>query len=120
MDTKKLILAIVLSVTVLLVYQYFFMPKPVAQHQAPLPAAAQQQKTEVDMEAKGGAAPDIGSILNQPETAAPESELPVQTVSENLTADSEQKSHRGQCLFYRRVHQPRRRPYFLGFEKIQG
>ena len=91
MDTKKLILAIVLSVTVLLVYQYFFMPKPVAQRQAPLPAAAQQQKTEAAAETKGGAAPDIGSILNQSGTTVPESELPLQTVSENLTDENEKK-----------------------------
>ena len=91
MDTKKLILAIVLSVTVLLVYQYFFIPKPVAQRQAPLPTAAQQQKTEAANETKGGAAPDIGSILNQPETTVPESELPLQTVSENLMAESEKQ-----------------------------
>lgn len=85
-------MAIVLSVTVLLVYQYFFMPKPMAQRQAPLPAAAQQQKTEVANETKGGAAPDIGSILNQPgtETIAAENELPLQTVSENLMAANQQ------------------------------
>jgi YidC/Oxa1 family membrane protein insertase len=92
MDTKKLILAIVLSVTVLLVYQYFFIPKPIAQNRAGLPAAAQQQKTETAVETKGGAAPDIGSILNQSETEtiAPENELPLQTVSENLMAAGEQ------------------------------
>jgi YidC/Oxa1 family membrane protein insertase len=89
MDTKKLILAIVLSVTVLLVYQYFFMPKPLAQNRAALPVAAQEQKTESAIETKGGAAPDIGSILNQPETTVPESELPLQVVSENLTAEKE-------------------------------
>jgi YidC/Oxa1 family membrane protein insertase len=91
MDTKKLILAIVLSVTVLLVYQYFFMPKPVAQNRAALPAAAQQQKTEAVSETKESAAPDIGSILNQPEATIPESDLPLQTVSENLTADKEKQ-----------------------------
>jgi YidC/Oxa1 family membrane protein insertase len=81
----------VLSVTVLLVWQYLFMPKPVAQNQAPLPASAQQQKTEAANETKGGAAPDIGSILNQPETTVPESELPLQTVSENLMAEKEKQ-----------------------------
>lgn len=93
MDTKKLILAIVLSVTVLLVYQYFFMPKPVAQNRAFLPAAAQHQKTEAAAETKGGAAPDIGSILNQSgtETIAAEKELPLQTVSENLMAEKEKQ-----------------------------
>ena len=91
MDTKKLILAIVLSVTVLLVYQYFFIPKPVAQDRASLPAAAQQQKTEAAVETKGGTAPDIGSILNQPEATVPEIELPLQSVSENLTAESEKQ-----------------------------
>jgi YidC/Oxa1 family membrane protein insertase len=91
MDTKKLILAIVLSVTVLLVYQYFFMPKPVAQNRVSLPTAEQQQKTNTPAETKGGSAPDIGSILNQPETEtiAPENELPLQTVTENLMAEKE-------------------------------
>ena len=91
MDTKKLILAIVLSVTVLLVYQYFFMPKPVAQNRANLPASALEQKTETAVETKGGAAPDIGSILNQPETTVRESALPLPTVSENLTDENEKK-----------------------------
>jgi len=91
MDTKKLILAIVLSVTVLLVYQYFFMPKPVAQKRVSQPAPIQQQKAPAGTETKGGAAPDIGSILNQSETEtiAPENEQPLQTVSENLTAADE-------------------------------
>ena len=91
MDTKKLILAIVLSVTVLLVYQYFFMPKPVAQNRVSQPAPIQQQKAPAGTETKGGAAPDIGSILNQSETEtiAPENEQPLQTVSENLTAADE-------------------------------
>jgi YidC/Oxa1 family membrane protein insertase len=92
MDTKKLILAIVLSVTVLLVYQYFFMPKPLAQNQAAMPAAAQEQKTGPAAQSKPGATPDIGSILNQSETGAKvqEEEQPLQTVSEILTADAEQ------------------------------
>jgi YidC/Oxa1 family membrane protein insertase len=92
MDTKKLILAIVLSVTVLLVYQYLFMPKPAAQNPAYRPAAAQEQKSGSAAETKGGATPDIGSILNQSGTAAvaPEDQLPLQTVSENLAAAEEQ------------------------------
>jgi YidC/Oxa1 family membrane protein insertase len=90
MDTKKLILAIVLCVAVLMVWQYFFMPKPVTQRQVPQPAAAQQQKSEPAGEAKGGAAPDIGSILNQTETAVPENAQPVQAVSENLMAAEQQ------------------------------
>jgi YidC/Oxa1 family membrane protein insertase len=81
----------VLSVTVLLVYQYLFMPKPLAQRQPPLPAAAREQKTEAVSETRGGAAPDIGSILNQAETTVPESELSLQTVSENLTDENEKK-----------------------------
>ena len=120
MDTKKLILAIVLSVTVLLVYQYFFMPKPVVQNRSSLPAVAEQPKTDAAVETRSGAAPDIGSILNQPEKAAPETELPVQTVSESLAAEKENQITVDNALFYRRVHQPRRRPYFLYLEKIQG
>jgi YidC/Oxa1 family membrane protein insertase len=91
MDTKKLILTIVLCVAVLLVWQYFFMPKPVAQNRANLPASAKEQKTETPIEAKDGATPDIGSILNQSDTGtiAPENELPLQTVSESLAAENE-------------------------------
>jgi YidC/Oxa1 family membrane protein insertase len=91
MDTKKLILAIVLSVTVLLVYQYFFMPKPAAQAPVVVPASAPAQKTVTGAEGKSGATPDIGSILNQPETTAAvaENETPLQTVTENLAAESE-------------------------------
>ena len=71
MDTKKLILAIVLSVTVLLVYQYFFMPKPVAQNRRSSPRR-QQPKTPRPLRKPGAAAaPDIGSILNQPEAGPP-------------------------------------------------
>ena len=71
MDTKKLILAIVLSVTVLLVYQYFFMPK-----QAQLPPAAQNretarpQRTEPATETKA-AAPDIGAHHGTRRTGRP-------------------------------------------------
>jgi YidC/Oxa1 family membrane protein insertase len=92
MDTKKLILAIVLSVTVLMVYQYFFMPKPAEQGRLPQPAAVQGQKTAAPVERQGGAAPDIGSILNQGETEAeaPQIEQPLQIVSENLAAVAEQ------------------------------
>ena len=92
MDTKKLVLAIVLSVTVLLVYQYLFMPKSAAPGRVPQPAAVQEQKAPDLAESKGGAAPDIGSILNQTETETPavENELPLQTVAENLQADAEQ------------------------------
>ncbi len=49
MDTKKLILAIVLSVTVLLVYQYFFMPK-----QAQLPPAPQEPRHGAAAEGRTG------------------------------------------------------------------
>ncbi len=89
MDTKKLILAIVLSVTVLLVYQYFFMPKPAVQERSVMPVAVQEQKSEAAVEAESTVTPDIGSILNQPETPVTESEQPLQTVSDSLSATSE-------------------------------
>ena len=40
MDTKKLILAIALSIIVITLYQYFFMPKPVAKTNVPVEAGA--------------------------------------------------------------------------------
>lgn len=100
MDTKKLILAIVLSVTVLLVYQYFFMPK-----QAPLPpapqgrAAAQPQKAETPAATKA-AAPDIGSILGQNEPAAVQkSGAILPAVQQDLAAAAEQAVTVDNALF---------------------
>jgi YidC/Oxa1 family membrane protein insertase len=91
MDTKKLILAIVLSVTVLLVFQYFFMPKPAIRPQAPLNAsAAQTQNAEAATEAKATAAPDIGSILGQNEPAVQESEAILPAVQQDTMAADEQ------------------------------
>jgi len=91
MDTKKLILAIVLSVTVLLVYQYFFMPKPTVQPRAPLNAgAAQPQNAEPAAEAKATAAPDINSILGQNEPAVQESEAILPAVQQDMMAADEQ------------------------------
>jgi YidC/Oxa1 family membrane protein insertase len=91
MDTKKLILAIVLSVAVLLVYQYFFMPKPVARPQMPATTAAvQPQNAAPAAEGKGGAAPDIGSLLGQGEPPARESVTPLPAVQENVSAPNEQ------------------------------
>ena len=55
MDTKKLILAIVLSIVVITVYQYLFMPKPAERVNTPvesgtvpaeLPPAAETQPAE--------------------------------------------------------------------------
>ncbi|MCX6556641.1 MAG: membrane protein insertase YidC, partial [Candidatus Aminicenantes bacterium] len=92
MDTKKLILAIVLSVTVLLVYQYLFMPKPAAPERLSQPAAAQPQRTAETTESKGGAAPDIASIMDQsaPEAAVVQPGQPLLAVSESLAAAAEQ------------------------------
>jgi YidC/Oxa1 family membrane protein insertase len=91
MDTKKLILAIVLSVTVLLVYQYLFMPKPAAPERLSQPAAAQPTRTPATAESKGGAAPDIGSLMDQAatEAVAPKKGLPQPAVSESLAAPDE-------------------------------
>jgi YidC/Oxa1 family membrane protein insertase len=91
MDTKKLILAIVLSVAVLLVYQYFFMPKPVARPQAPAATAAVQPRSAEPAAAnQGSAAPDIGSILGQGEPAVRENASPLPAVQEDVAAANEQ------------------------------
>ena len=91
MDTKKLILAIVLSVTVLLVYQYFFIPKPAARTQAPLNAGAvQPQNAEPAAETKATAAPDIGSIMGQGEPAVQKNEAILPAVQQDMTAAAEQ------------------------------
>jgi YidC/Oxa1 family membrane protein insertase len=91
MDTKKLILTIVLSVAVLLVWQYFFMPKPVPRPQAPVPTAeVQTQSAPPAAEDKASAAPDIGSILGQSETVVQENSTPLPAVQENVSARNEQ------------------------------
>jgi YidC/Oxa1 family membrane protein insertase len=91
MDTKKLILTIVLSVAVLLVWQYFFMPKPVPRPQAPVATAAvQTQNAQPAAESKDSAAPDIGSILGQSETVIQESATPLPAVQEDVSARNEQ------------------------------
>jgi len=90
MDTKKLILAIVLSVTVLLVYQYFFMPKPAAQLPAPPQTGAVQTKsTEPAAETGATAAPDINSILGQEEPAARKSDAVLPAVQQDMKASDE-------------------------------
>jgi YidC/Oxa1 family membrane protein insertase len=91
MDTKKLILAIVLSVTVLLVYQYFFMPKPAAPRQAPLNTEALQPLAkESAAEPAATATPDIGSILGQDEPEVQKSEAILPAVEQDMAAVMEQ------------------------------
>ncbi|HUU04742.1 MAG TPA: membrane protein insertase YidC [Patescibacteria group bacterium] len=91
MDTKKLILAIVLSVTVLLVYQYLFIPKPAVPRQVPANAeTAQPQKTEPEPEAKVTAAPDIGAIMGQDEPTVQKSEAILPAVEQDMMAAAEQ------------------------------
>jgi len=95
MDTKKLILAIVLSVAVLLVYQYFFMPKP-----APMPPQQTAAKKADAVQPRGagqGSEPlpettpaDIGSILSQSEPAPKENESTLPAVQQSLEAAGEQ------------------------------
>ncbi len=101
MDTKKLILAIVLSVTVLLVYQYFFMPKPAVQGQAPLNAgAAQPGKSEPAAETKTTAAPDIGAIMGADEPAADQkSEAILPAVQQDRMSAAEQTVTVDNALF---------------------
>ncbi len=44
MDTKKLILAIVLSIVVITLYQYLFMPKPVVKSTTPVQSGTVTEK----------------------------------------------------------------------------
>jgi YidC/Oxa1 family membrane protein insertase len=91
MDTKKLILAIVLAVAILLVSQYFFMPKPVARPQeAVATAAVQPRDAEPAAAGQGAAAPDIGSILGQGEPEVREADALLPAVQENVAAPIEQ------------------------------
>jgi YidC/Oxa1 family membrane protein insertase len=91
MDTKRLILAIVLCVAVLLLWQYFFMPKPAPRPQGPVAApAAQPGNAAPATESKGDAAPDIGSLLGQTEPAAQGNVVPLPAVQEDVSAVNEQ------------------------------
>ncbi len=101
MDTKKLILAIVLSVAVLLVYQYFFMPKPApiggapggTRPQAPVASAADQPQGAgqgEDQPAQGANTADIGTILGQGEPAVQENDSPLPAVQQDMSAREEQ------------------------------
>jgi YidC/Oxa1 family membrane protein insertase len=95
MDTKKLILAVILSVAVLLAYQYFFMPKPAQ----PAPQAAPAAKP-LDAPASAAAAPgaagaaegaaDIGSLLSQGDPAPAPAQEPLPAVAENVAAAGEE------------------------------
>jgi YidC/Oxa1 family membrane protein insertase len=94
MDTKKLILTIVLCVAFLLVWQHFFMPKPAPQTMPapagsvkPAPSAPPRQAPRSDAQT---AAPDIGSILGQDAAAADAPAAPLPAVQQNVSAASEQ------------------------------
>lgn len=91
MDTKRLILTIVLCVAVLLVWQYLFMPKPALQQPAPAATpTVQPHGAGAAAETKEPAVPDIGSILGQSEPAAAEPAAPLAAVQESLAAANEQ------------------------------
>lgn len=91
MDTKKLILAVVLSVAVLLAYQYFFMPKPVP----PAPAAKPSAAPVAPAAAPGGAGAakttaDIAAILSQGEPAPAATNEPLPAVAADVAAAGEE------------------------------
>ncbi len=92
MDTKKLILAFVLSVLVLLAYQYFFVPKPAAPA-AGIPAAtsapAEPGAAAPQPEAAAAAA-DIGAILGQAQPAAVEPQAALPAVTDSVAAAGEE------------------------------
>lgn len=90
MDTKKLILAIVLSVTVLLVYQYFFMPKAALQPPAPANTSAVLPRDAQPAAETKAAAPDIGAIMGQDEPAVQKSESILPAVQQDMMAADEQ------------------------------
>jgi len=102
METKRLILAVVLAVAVLLVFQYFFMPKPAAAPGAEQrpgsaqaggvnpQAAAPVQGGGTPGPASQGAAPDIGSILGQEETPTEPGAEALPAIEESLSAQGEQ------------------------------
>ncbi len=92
METKRLVLAIVLCVAVLLVYQYFFMPKPMPRQQPPVKADVTQPQSAVPATtpAQGTAAADIGSILGQGEPAVKKDDTPLPSVQQDMSGREEQ------------------------------
>jgi YidC/Oxa1 family membrane protein insertase len=99
MDTKRLILAVALSIVVIMVYQYFFMPKPV-QRQVPhntdmagqetaQPAANQENAnndgTGAGTETKTGADDSVIILDDEPKKEVKE-DSPEVVVEENLEA----------------------------------
>lgn len=64
MDTKKLILAIALSIVVIVIYQYFFMPKPPLKPQTP----AEQTGKTVDDSYSSAAGQDIPVVGDEPQS----------------------------------------------------
>jgi YidC/Oxa1 family membrane protein insertase len=95
MDTKKLILAVVLSVAVLLAYQYFFMPKPAPPAPEAAPAAKPANAIPPEAAAPGaaraaGGAADIGSLLSQGEPAPAPAQEPLPAVADDVAAAGEE------------------------------
>lgn len=93
MDTKKLILAVVLSVAVLLAFQYFFMPKPVSPAPPDAKPAAASSPTAAPAtgapEAAKGTA-DIGSILSQGSAAPAPAQETLPAVAADVAAGGEE------------------------------
>ncbi len=98
MDTKRLILAIGLSIIVITVYQYFFMPKPVPPAQQPTEQAGQatpggaqegtpdavQSQTAASQDSK----PDIYAAYPDKKPVKVEAET-FEQVQENMVADAQ-------------------------------
>jgi YidC/Oxa1 family membrane protein insertase len=92
METKRLILAVVLAVAVLLIYQSLFTPKPAAVPVVPPSAqpAAAAPVAKTGQPAGAQAAPDIGSILSQEEAPAAPGPEALPAIAESLAAQGEQ------------------------------
>lgn len=92
MDTKRLILAVVLSIVVIVAYQYLFMPAPKPLTQAPAQTASPATpapapvKGATPSEAAGG---DLGSLFTEAKAAVPASAP--QKVAGDVKADAEEK-----------------------------
>ncbi len=90
MDTKRLILAVVLSIVVIVAYQYLFMPapRPVAPSaaQAPLPAASSTGAAAPVTSA--AAAGNLGTLFAETETAP---EIAAAKVAGDVVAESEEE-----------------------------
>lgn len=91
MDTKKLILAIALSIIVITLYQYFFMPKPAVKTNVPVEAGtipAETLTTPIEKPEESGSK-SLSDIFSKTKEEEKPEEISVEPVESNVAGDTE-------------------------------